>query len=49
MEGDGEEERAPRDGRDRPEERLGGIQKGANVIHVLTIAPGLVAGELELA
>ena len=46
MEGDGEEECAPRDGRDGPEERLGRIQKCANVVHVLTIAPPLVAGEL---
>ncbi len=41
MERDGEEKRAPRDGRERLEEGLGGIEKSANVVHALTIAPPL--------
>ena len=37
--GDGQEQRAPRDRGERLEEGLGGVEKSANVVHALTIAP----------
>ena len=49
LERDRQEQCAPCHGRERLEEGLGGIEKRANIVHALTIAPPLAVGELRAA